>query len=84
MKMVILNFLTLTDMNTVHRIFRETLNFPESYGNNLDALYDMLTTRHEPVIIEMKLGGNASWNRLIQMLYDAAKENRRIDLRVRE
>jgi len=26
-----------------HRIFRETLSFPEWYGNNLDALHDCLT-----------------------------------------
>ena len=27
----------------LHRIFRETLSFPQWYGNNLDALYDCLT-----------------------------------------
>lgn len=27
----------------LHRIFRETLSFPEWYGNNLDALHDCLT-----------------------------------------
>lgn len=27
----------------LHRLFRETLSFPEWYGNNLDALYDCLT-----------------------------------------
>ena len=27
----------------LHSIFRETLSFPEWYGNNLDALYDCLT-----------------------------------------
>ena len=26
-----------------HRIFRDTLCFPEWYGSNLDALYDCLT-----------------------------------------
>ena len=26
----------------LHRLFRETLAFPEWYGNNLDALYDCL------------------------------------------
>ena len=28
----------------LHRIFRETLSFPDWYGNNLDALYDQLTS----------------------------------------
>ena len=27
----------------LHRIFRETLTFPEWYGDNLDALHDCLT-----------------------------------------
>ena len=27
----------------LHRIFRETLSFPDWYGSNLDALYDCLT-----------------------------------------
>ena len=27
----------------LHRIFQETLSFPEWYGSNLDALYDCLT-----------------------------------------
>lgn len=27
----------------LHALFRETLSFPEYYGNNLDALYDCLT-----------------------------------------
>lgn len=28
----------------LHRLFRETLCFPDWYGCNLDALYDCLTT----------------------------------------
>ena len=27
----------------LHRIFQETLSFPDWYGSNLDALYDCLT-----------------------------------------
>ena len=27
----------------LHRVFRETLSFPDWYGNNLDALHDCLT-----------------------------------------
>ena len=27
----------------LHRVFRDTLCFPDWYGNNLDALYDCLT-----------------------------------------
>ena len=31
----------------LHRIFRETLSFPDWYGNNLDALHDCLTSLPE-------------------------------------
>ena len=27
----------------LHKVFRESLSFPQWYGNNLDALYDCLT-----------------------------------------
>ena len=33
---------TIRTKEDLHRLFRETLSFPEWYGNNLDALYDML------------------------------------------
>ena len=32
----------------LHRIFRETLSFPDWYGHNLDALYDCLTDIDAP------------------------------------
>ena len=31
----------------LHRVFRETLSFPDWYGNNLDALHDCLTSLPE-------------------------------------
>ena len=34
---------TIRTKEDLHRLFRETLSFPECYGNNLDALYDCLT-----------------------------------------
>lgn len=34
---------TIRTKEDLHRLFRETLSFPEWYGNNLDALYDCLT-----------------------------------------
>ena len=46
----------------LHRIFRETLGFPEWYGSNLDALHDCLTEMSGKVrlldweVAEAKLG----------------------------
>ena len=34
---------TIHTREDLHRIFRETLSFPDWYGNNLDALHDCLT-----------------------------------------
>lgn len=43
MKKVILNCEKLLQRKEAHRYLAETLDFPEYYGKNLDALYDCLT-----------------------------------------
>ena len=37
----------------LHEILREVLPLPDYYGNNLDALYDVLTEQGEPWDIEI-------------------------------
>ena len=41
---VILDGELMTDRPTVHDLLSEKLAFPEYYGRNLDALYDLLST----------------------------------------
>lgn len=41
----------MTDKATLHAYLKEQCKFPEYYGNNLDALYDVLTDRTEPLEI---------------------------------
>ena len=43
MMMVTLDALRLQDKEQAHKYLREALDFPEYYGNNLDALHDCLT-----------------------------------------
>jgi len=43
MKERIIDCTQIHTQEDLHRLFRETLCFPEWYGNNLDALYDCLT-----------------------------------------
>ena len=43
MKQITLDGNRLSDAATVHTYLKEMLDFPEYYGNNLDALYDCLT-----------------------------------------
>lgn len=44
----------MTDKITLHSYLKEQCNFPEYYGNNLDALYDVLTDREEPLEIQLE------------------------------
>lgn len=41
------------DRKELHRCLAETLPLPDYYGNNLDALYDVLTEQGEPWDIEI-------------------------------
>lgn len=47
----VLNFSEAETEQDIHRILKETLDFPEYYGNNLDALYDCLTDLHEDTAV---------------------------------
>ena len=43
MKEIIIDCSQVKKAEDLHRLFRESLCFPDHYGNNLDALYDCLT-----------------------------------------
>ena len=51
MKYVFLDGEKIDSTADVHRIFADTLGFPEYYGKNLDALHDALTDIAEPVAV---------------------------------
>lgn len=75
--------LNLNEMKTeeeVHSYLKEQLHFPEHYGNNLDALYDMLTEgRAQNVCVELtRCAGpeaplHAFEKRLEKVMEDAAQ-----------
>ncbi len=50
---VIIDGRKMKDKQTLHAYLKEQCRFPEYYGNNLDALYDVLTDREE--ILEIRL-----------------------------
>ncbi|MBR6669277.1 MAG: barstar family protein [Ruminococcus sp.] len=66
----------------LHDFLASELNFPETYGKNLDALYDCLTDIHDETEIEIinynvlydNLGNYAKV--LSKMLMQASKENK--------
>ena len=52
--LVVLDGRKMTDKRTLHNYLKEQCKFPEYYGNNLDALYDVLTDREEPLEIHLE------------------------------
>lgn len=80
MKIVLLDGEKIKTKADVHKAFSETLDFPEYYGNNLDALHDMLTEGTDEIGViavntEM-LSENLGkwWKSLIRLLRDVAND----------
>ena len=51
---VVIDGRKIKDKQTLHTYLKEQCKFPEYYGNNLDALYDVLTDRPEPLEIKLE------------------------------
>ena len=87
MQYVYLGKENITSMNDVHEAFAEALDFPDYYGENLDALYDCLGDIFEEVLIiiaDAELLGDALGERfdsLVELLDDICEENSNITVR---
>ena len=86
---VIVDGRTISNKEMLHAYLKEQCNFPEYYGNNLDALYDVLTDRPEPLefvvenadeLKEILCGYGEAF---IETLQDVAAENERIKVEIR-
>ena len=55
MKVVILDGTTCPTKETLHQHLARELNFPDWYGENLDALFDCLTSVSEEVTLTLDL-----------------------------
>ena len=53
MNIIILDGSKMTNRYEAHNYLKEKFNFPDYYGQNLDALWDMLTSISEPVEIRL-------------------------------
>ncbi|MDO4615751.1 MAG: barstar family protein [Lachnospiraceae bacterium] len=86
MKTIIIDGSCMESMSQIHDLFSETLDFPEWYGRNLDALHDCLTELNEPLTIELKHAEQLKEQlhhraeRLIRMLQHASQENELLTL----
>lgn len=54
MKTISIDFSEIKDTTEVHSLLKEKFQFPEWYGENLDALWDMLTWYIEPCVVEFR------------------------------
>ena len=84
MKLVQLDCTQMTSREEVHRLFAQALDFPQWYGNNLDALYDLLCEQPDTMLTLLHTSSLASLGSygasVLETLQDAAKENPRLIL----
>ena len=81
MRKVLLDFKPAKTVEWIHEYLKFELEFNDYYGNNLDALYDLLTERAGPTRIVIRRGDTlVSWlgdygKSLIQTMLDADRAN---------
>ena len=78
MKQVILDFIQFETKEEVHEFLSQTLGFPEYYGRNLDALYDLLSVWSEETAFYLFTCGKEMERGFSAVIRDAAQENRRL------
>lgn len=87
MRHITLDGRKMQDKDTVHLYLKDVLHLDEYYGNNLDALWDALSTCHHPLEIhliyrEEMLDHLGSYGEsIIKLFEDAAEENWRVVFR---
>ena len=84
MKHVTIDCAKMTVPDEVHDLFAQTLDFPDWYGRNLDALYDLLSTCPPLTLTLVNAKAIASMFRygdnLLLTLQDAEQTNHNLTL----
>lgn len=87
---VILNGERMDSIEKAHLYMKKKLNTPEYFGENLDALWDVLSCYSEPIKISLKNKDKLIKNlgdygeSIIQVFQDAEIENENISFQVIE
>ena len=85
---VVIDGRNMKDKITLHAYLKEQCKFPEYYGNNLDALYDVLTESGEPLEIKLEHAEELKeilcgyGEAFIETLQDAAAENKCVTVEI--
>ena len=83
MKQIILDTNLLSDASKVHDYLMETLEFPEYYGKNLDALHDCLTDLEDvEITITSPDENGAIFQRILRVFKAADRENETLYLNI--
>lgn len=90
MNVIILNGNRMSSIKEAHNYIKRKLNFPDYYGGNLDALWDILSTVSKPTSIKLinfhKLRENLGEysELLLSVFFDADKENDKVSFELIE
>lgn len=88
MKITILNGKRMRYNKSAHEYLKRKLQFPDYYGNNLDALWDLLTSIGNPIEIILLNSDTLFANlglygeEIIKVFEDAMDENANIVFRI--
>ena len=85
MKQITLEGNLLADAAKVHDYLKEMLEFPEYYGNNLDALYDCLTDLEDvEITLNLPEEDGAIFQKVLRVFKAANRKNDSMKLIVNE
>lgn len=83
MKQITLDGNLLSDVTKVHDYLKEMLEFPEYYGNNLDALHDCLTDlKNLEITITLPEEDGAIFQKVLRVFKVADRENDSLKLNI--
>lgn len=83
MKLITLDGNRLSDAAQVHDYLKESFNFPEYYGKNLDALYDCLTDLDDvEITIILPEEDGAIFQKILRVFKSAKRENTSLHLNI--
>lgn len=83
MKLITLDGNRLSDAAQVHDYLKESFNFPEYYGKNLDALYDCLTDLDDvEITIILPEEDGAIFQKILRVFKAAKRENTSLHLNI--
>ena len=85
MKQITLDGNILADVSQVHDYLKEMLDFPEYYGNNLDALHDCLTDLENiEITIQPPEEDGAIFQKVLRVFKAADRENESLKIQLQE